>query len=74
MRLVPAVGLCLGFGALPTLAQLPAPNAAGVSAGHDIMSVNDLDGANKFWNALGAELGQLGTLKLIKFRCKIERK
>lgn len=48
------------------LAQLPAPNAAGVSAGHDIMSVKDLDGANKFWNALGAEPGQLGTLKLIK--------
>ena len=48
------------------LAQLPAPNAAGVSAGHDIMIVKDLDGANKFWNALGAEPGQLGTLKLIK--------
>ena len=57
--------LCLG--ALPMLAQLPAPNAAGASAGHDIMIVKDLDGANKFWNALGAEPGQLGTLKLIKF-------
>src|ERR1700730_16649716 len=56
--------LCLG--ALPILAQLPAPNAAGVSAGHDIMSVKDLDSANKFWNALGAEPGQLGPLKLIK--------
>jgi catechol 2,3-dioxygenase-like lactoylglutathione lyase family enzyme len=57
--------LCLG--ALPMLAQLPAPNAAGASAGHDIMIVKDLDGANRFWNALGAEPGQLGTLKLIKF-------
>ena len=56
----------LCFGALPMLAQLPAPNAAGVSAGHDIMIVKDLDGANRFWNALGGEPGQLGTLKLTK--------
>jgi catechol 2,3-dioxygenase-like lactoylglutathione lyase family enzyme len=61
-RLLPL--LCLG--ALPMLAQLPAPNAAGVSAGHDIMIVKDLDGANKFWTALGAEPAQLGTLKLTK--------
>ncbi|HSP70627.1 MAG TPA: VOC family protein [Bryobacteraceae bacterium] len=54
------------LGALPMLAQLPAPNAAGVSAGHDIMIVKDLDGANRFWNALGGEPAQLGTLKLTK--------
>jgi len=48
------------------LAQLPAPNAAGVSAGHDIMFVKDLEGANRFWNALGAQTGELGTLKLTK--------
>lgn len=48
------------------LAQLPAPNAAGVSAGHDIMIVKDLEGANRFWNALGAQPGELGTLKLTK--------
>jgi catechol 2,3-dioxygenase-like lactoylglutathione lyase family enzyme len=48
------------------LAQLPAPNAAGVSAGHDIMFVKDLEGANRFWNALGAQPGELGTLKLAK--------
>jgi catechol 2,3-dioxygenase-like lactoylglutathione lyase family enzyme len=56
--------LCLA--ALPMLAQLPAPNAAGVSAGHDIMFVKDLEGANRFWNALGGEPAQLGTLKLTK--------
>ena len=56
----------LCFGAIPMLAQLPAPNAAGVSAGHDIMIVKDLDGANKFWTALGGEPAQLGTLKLTK--------
>ncbi len=60
--------LCLGLGcgALLMLAQLPTPNAAGVSAGHDIMIVKDLDGANKFWDALGGQPAQLGTLKLTK--------
>jgi hypothetical protein len=61
-RLLPV--LCRA--AIPMLAQLPAPNAAGVSAGHDIMFVKDLEGANRFWNALGAQPGELGTLKLIK--------
>jgi len=51
---------------LPLFAQLPVPNAAGVSAGHDIMIVKDLDGANRFWTALGGEPAQLGTLKLTK--------
>lgn len=66
MKLRLPLALCLGSGALPMLAQLPAPNAAGASAGHDIMIVKDLDGANKFWNALGGEPAQLGTLKLTK--------
>jgi len=65
-RLLPALCLCLSFGALPLPAQLPAPNAAGVSSGHDIMIVKDLEGANRFWNALGGEPAQLGTLKLTK--------
>jgi catechol 2,3-dioxygenase-like lactoylglutathione lyase family enzyme len=55
------------LGVLPVLAQLPAPNAAGVSAGHDIMIVKDLDAANKFWSTLGGEPAQLGALKLMKF-------
>ncbi len=48
-------------------AQLPAPNAMGVAAGHHIFIVKDLDVATKFWNALGAGEGVLGTLKLVKF-------
>ena len=64
--LLPALCLSIGFTTLPALAQLPAPNAAGVSAGHDIMIVKDLDGANKFWDALGGQPAQLGTLKLTK--------
>ena len=58
--------MCLAFGAILMLAQLPAPNAAGVSAGHDIMIVKDLEGANRFWSALGAEPAQLAQLKLTK--------
>src|ERR1700722_13287065 len=53
--------------AIPALAQLPAPNAAGVSAGHDIFSFHDIDAANQFWNTLGGEPAELGRLKMTKF-------
>jgi catechol 2,3-dioxygenase-like lactoylglutathione lyase family enzyme len=54
--------------ALPMLAQLPAPNKAGVSAGHDVLRAKDVDAANKFWQALGGEPTQFaGRLNLIKF-------
>src|SRR5215471_4325337 len=56
------------FLALPALAQLPAPNEAGVSAGHDVLRSKDVDAANKFWQALGGEPVQFaGRLNLIKF-------
>jgi catechol 2,3-dioxygenase-like lactoylglutathione lyase family enzyme len=54
--------------ALPVLAQLPAPNKAGVSAGHDVLRVKDMDAANKFWQALGGQPVQFaGRLNLTKF-------
>ena len=53
--------------AAPVFAQLPAPNAAGVSAGHDIFSFHDIDAANRFWNTLGGEPAELGPLKMTKF-------
>src|ERR1700743_2899682 len=59
--------LALTSGVIPLSAQLPAPNAAGVSAGHDIFSFHDIDAANKFWNALGGEPAELGPLKMTKF-------
>ena len=53
---------------LPLAAQLPAPNKAGVSAGHDVLRVKDADAANKFWQALGGQPAQFaGRLNLIKF-------
>jgi hypothetical protein len=59
--------MTLLFAALPAMAQLPAPNAAGVSAGHHIFVVKDLAASNKFWAALGAQPAQLGNIRLMKF-------
>jgi catechol 2,3-dioxygenase-like lactoylglutathione lyase family enzyme len=54
--------------ALPLAAQLPAPNKAGVSAGHDVLRSKDVAEANKFWQALGGQPVQFaGRLNLIKF-------
>jgi catechol 2,3-dioxygenase-like lactoylglutathione lyase family enzyme len=54
--------------ALPTMAQLPAPNKAGVSAGHDVLRARVVAAANQFWQALGGEPVQFaGRLNLIKF-------
>jgi catechol 2,3-dioxygenase-like lactoylglutathione lyase family enzyme len=61
------IALVLLPAALPALAQLPAPNAAGASAGHDIFAYHDIDAANKFWTALGGEPAQLVQLKMTKF-------
>jgi hypothetical protein len=49
------------------LAQLPAPNADGVTAGHHIFRAKDVDAANKFWTTLGGEPAALANIKLMKF-------
>ena len=59
--------LCLFLVALPVMAQLPAPNAAGATAGHEIFSAKDQNAANRFWAALGGEPATLVRLNLIKF-------
>jgi catechol 2,3-dioxygenase-like lactoylglutathione lyase family enzyme len=54
--------------AVPAMAQLPAPNKAGVSAGHDVLRAKDVAAANQFWQALGGVPVQFaGRLNLIKF-------
>jgi catechol 2,3-dioxygenase-like lactoylglutathione lyase family enzyme len=63
MRIFVAIVLA----ASPLLAQLPSPNAAGTSAGHDIFAFRDMDAANKFWNALGGQPAELGPLKMTKY-------
>jgi len=65
MKILLLAGIALSVAPLP--AQLPPPNAAGVSAGHDIFSFHDIDAANKFWNALGGAPAELGPLKMTKF-------
>jgi hypothetical protein len=62
--LIAAVILC---SALTVSAQLPAPNAEGVSAGHHIFRAKDVDVANKFWTTLGGEPSALANIKLMKF-------
>ena len=49
------------------LAQVPAPNAAGTTAGHHVFSLKNLEAANQLWDALGAGRGTLGPLKVVKF-------
>ena len=48
------------------LGQLPAPNEAGASVGHQIIRATNAEAANKFWAALGAEPTSVGTIKLLK--------
>jgi len=52
---------------VPLLAQLPAPNTDGVSAGHHIFRAKDVEVANKFWVTLGGEPAALAQIKLMKF-------
>jgi catechol 2,3-dioxygenase-like lactoylglutathione lyase family enzyme len=55
------------FSAAPLLAQLPPPNAAGISAGHTHMMVRDPEVHKKIWvEALGAQVVTAGTLELLK--------
>src|SRR5207249_10869617 len=50
------------------LAQLPAPNAAGVSMGHLHLNVKDIEESKKFWvDQLGATPVKLGSNEVMKF-------
>jgi catechol 2,3-dioxygenase-like lactoylglutathione lyase family enzyme len=51
----------------PVLAQLPAPNAAGVAAGHIHLMVRDPAAHKKIWvDAFGAQVINSGSLELLK--------
>ena len=63
------VFLLIGFliSAEPVRAQLPAPNAAGVSAGHMHMMVRDPAAHKKIWvDLFGAQVVNSGSLELLK--------
>jgi catechol 2,3-dioxygenase-like lactoylglutathione lyase family enzyme len=71
MRRRTSLALCLLVGFLvtaePVKAQLPAPNAAGVSAGHLHMVVRDPAAHKKIWvDLFGAQVVMSGSLELLK--------
>jgi catechol 2,3-dioxygenase-like lactoylglutathione lyase family enzyme len=71
MRRRTSLALCLLVGFLvtaePVKAQLPAPNAAGVSAGHLHLMVRDPAAHKKIWvDVFGAQVVNSGSLELLK--------
>jgi len=53
--------------ALPVWAQLPAPNAAGVTNGHLHLRVRDVAAQKRFWTGiLGASAATLGKMEMMK--------
>jgi catechol 2,3-dioxygenase-like lactoylglutathione lyase family enzyme len=53
--------------AAPALAQLVAPNEAGVSMGHMHLMVKDVDAQRQFWSLLGGTQIKNGQIELIQF-------
>jgi catechol 2,3-dioxygenase-like lactoylglutathione lyase family enzyme len=60
MALRIAVVLCVVLMAGSASAQLPAPNGAGVSAGHEHFRAADVEAATRFWTALGGVITPVG--------------
>jgi catechol 2,3-dioxygenase-like lactoylglutathione lyase family enzyme len=59
--------LSLALIALPLFAQLPSPNAAGVTNGHLHLRVRDVQAQKQFWSdMLGASAGTLGKMEMMK--------
>jgi catechol 2,3-dioxygenase-like lactoylglutathione lyase family enzyme len=60
--------LLIAASAASALAQLPAPNAAGVSMGHLHLMVNDPEEHKKLWvGLLSGEVTKAGALEMIRF-------
>jgi catechol 2,3-dioxygenase-like lactoylglutathione lyase family enzyme len=59
--------LAIGFQSGAALAQLSAPNGAGVAMGHIHYNVRDLEANKRFWLALGGTEGALGSNVVIGF-------
>jgi catechol 2,3-dioxygenase-like lactoylglutathione lyase family enzyme len=61
------LSLVLSFAPL-VMAQLPPPNAAGVSMGHLHLNVGDVEASKKFWaDELGGSVVKIGKLEVVKF-------
>src|SRR5262245_28063991 len=59
--------VAVSFTALPVTAQVRPANEMGVAAGHEHLRSMDVEGARKFWLALGGEPAALGMTQIIKF-------
>jgi catechol 2,3-dioxygenase-like lactoylglutathione lyase family enzyme len=59
--------LVLTMSLAPALAQLRAPNEAGVAMGHWHFAVHNIEEQQKFWKTLGGVPVQNGRLQLIQF-------
>lgn len=64
---LPNLFLLLAAASAPALAQLSAPNDAGVAMGHVHLTVRDVDVQKAFWTALGGVPVTNGRLQLIQF-------
>jgi len=51
----------------PAVAQLAAPNAAGVSLGHLHINASDVDAQVRFWTAVGGKIVQREKLTMVQF-------
>src|SRR5215468_2250753 len=63
------IGFLFGLAAalmMPAAGQLATPNAAGVSAGHMHLYVNDVDAQKKFWAVLGGVTVKNQRLEMIQ--------
>jgi catechol 2,3-dioxygenase-like lactoylglutathione lyase family enzyme len=69
MRLFPLILTLVILTLAPmALAQLPAPNDAGVAMGHLHLNVKDMEVSKKFWvDQLGANVVKLGQMDAMKF-------
>jgi catechol 2,3-dioxygenase-like lactoylglutathione lyase family enzyme len=47
--------------------QVMAPNAVGVFAAHEHLTITDLDSSRAFWTALGGEATQVATMNGVRF-------
>jgi len=64
---LPALIAWLTLSAAPAVAQLPAPNAAGVSTGHIHLVVPDAARHREIWTSFGGVVKASGTLEVIEF-------
>jgi catechol 2,3-dioxygenase-like lactoylglutathione lyase family enzyme len=55
------------FTATPALAQLAAPNAAGVAIGHVHINAADVDVQSRFWTTVGGKIVQREKLTMVQF-------